>query len=300
MKDKFSDYIDFSISERTLSKTVNQDYIITHKSDFGQLYILSDGVGISEGADLASQMTALCIKEYFDQYLKENNLKECFSKAVVQANQKLIEYVVSHHYLTGLGASLLLVFIKRNTLYYTIIGDCKLYLIRNKQIEVFSNPFNEFDNSNPRILGSSSLRPGNIHSFLLYQDDLLLLGTNSVGKHFTRIELLKYATIFHFDNLKLNLLEFYRSKQGRSEISLIAIKVNNGNKKPVELVDEKEMKKKLIIAILVFALSLTLFLHTYLPIIFNNFTKIPADKYSEQIDSTYTDPDRNQNAHSID
>ncbi len=279
MKDK---YPEFLISENYLKNT-NQDYIISHNLPTGKLLIICDGFAANGGADVASQLIALAIKDYFDKNLNENNIKECFIKSVNQANKALIEYVVNHHYLTGLGASLILAFITKNQLFCQIIGDSKIFLFRNKQVELITAQNISPSQNNSSILGSVSFKAVLPKIITLYQDDVLFLATGSVNKIFTRVELLKYVSIFNFDNLKLNLLNFYRSKSSSVELSLIAIYVNNNNKKPIEAVDEKIKKKKMLIAILVLLLSIAFFLQTYLPIIYNSL--IRSDKTENVINS---------------
>lgn len=262
---------EFNFSETPKESVNNFDYIIQHKAPYGHLFVLSDGIGVNGSADLASQVTAVAIKDYFDQHHNEMNISELLRRGINYANQQLIQFVVSKKYISGIGSSIIIGLLKKDMLYYSIIGNCKLYFIRNNQIELIESNYNRNMNNDIKYLGNSTLNHIEIRNLKIYQDDLFFLCSHSLSLYMTRIELLKFTSIFQFDNLKINLLSLLRSRDIKDDVSMIAFKVNTGIKKSIPVAVDMYSKPKFIIALIVFTFSILFFLFTFLPIILQKF-----------------------------
>lgn len=263
---------EFNFSECPKDSTNNNDYIIQQKAGYGHLFILSDGIGVSGGADIASQVSAIAVKDYFELHHHEMNVSELIRRGINHANQELIQYVVSKKYLSGIGASIVIGILKKDVLYYSIIGNSKLYSVRNNQIELIESHYNRNMNKDVKYLGNSTLNQIEVRSLKVYQDDLFFFCSHSFSLYMTRIELLKFTSIFQFDNLKINLLNLLRNREIQDDVSVISFKINTGIKKVIPIVEDKYSKLKFIISLIVFSFSLLFFLITFLPILLKNYS----------------------------
>ncbi len=267
----------FIISENAPAHDFSHDYIISFPLENANLYIVSDGVGLNEEKAAAAQLTAMSIKEMISKPHK--NISEQIKRAIYHSNQALIDYVTNHKYITGIGASVIIAVETTDCLYYTIIGKSILFLIRNKQISLI-NYDTIYHNKEIKYLGNSTLKHIEIVKNKLYEDDLYIFSTQSFLKYVTRMELLKYCSIFQFDNLKINLLSLIRTHHLHDDISMIFLKVENGARMPVDLKAENQQKLHFLIAIIVFILCTVFFVNTYLPFVSHLFSN---SDHTEQI-----------------
>jgi len=270
----------FVISENAHNHDYSHDYVISFPMDNANLYIVSDSVGLNEEKATAAQLTAMSIKEVMSKPHK--NISEQIKRAIFHANQNLIEYVTNHKYVTGIGASVIIAVETENSLYYSIIGKSILFLIRNKQISMINHE-TLYHRTDIKYLGNSTLKNIEIIKTPLYEEDVYILSSQSFLKYITRMELLKYCTIFQFDNLKVNLLNLIRSNPLQDDISMVFLKVENGIRKPVDLKEDKLKKLHILIAGIVLILSTFFFMNTYWPFVSHLFTpSVSAEKMIEQ------------------
>lgn len=123
----------------------NQDAYLTDPDC--QLYVVADGMGGHPGGTVAAEMTKLAIQSFVDasdefgertwpfgydvelQY-EYNVLKNALS----MANSKVCQAAEAVENYTGMGASVAVLWIQGNRAFYTHLGDCRVYLLRNGEL----------------------------------------------------------------------------------------------------------------------------------------------------------------------
>ncbi|MCB5249928.1 MAG: hypothetical protein LHW49_02085 [Candidatus Cloacimonetes bacterium] len=249
----------FVVSESAFHHYENIDYIINCKIETVNLYIVIDQFGNIEDKGVAAQLVALTIKDKISS--SEENYQQSIEKAVFAANQALIDYVTKKKYYSGIGCSSLIAIEANNYLYYTIIGNSTVFIIRDKQIQVITHK-NIYPNTELKYLGNTTLKYVNVLKESLYNEDTIVLSSHSFLKQFTRIDLLKYVLSTQFDTLKVNLLTFLRQYKLKNDVSMIFIRVNNQIKKVETTQSEKHLPFIFVITLLFFLISLAFFMHT--------------------------------------
>ena len=113
-------------------REVQEDYFASFLLDAGELVLLADGMGGEEGGEVASSSV---VKEAI-RVLKscENEAPLCFEQALFDAQTFLKELIDKEPNLSEMGTTLILAFIKEDTITWLSIGDSPLYRIRNNII----------------------------------------------------------------------------------------------------------------------------------------------------------------------
>lgn len=115
-------------------REINQDYVyVTDKpiGPFPNLLVVADGMGGHKAGDFASKYTVKVLREELES--TELRKPEEILKSVVSiANHKLIEAAQSDIKLEGMGTTLVAATVIDNTLYFSNVGDSRLYVINDK------------------------------------------------------------------------------------------------------------------------------------------------------------------------
>jgi len=115
------------------SKQVNDNFSGNFQTPNGDLFIVCNGYGGNVGGATASRMTTESIKVFF-QHQVYYNLKEALSQSILFANSQIQSHSLQNPDLEGMSSSCVIVLIKGDDVFYSHIGDCRLYLMRNKAI----------------------------------------------------------------------------------------------------------------------------------------------------------------------
>ena len=128
LKNTFSRYT--AIGGRETNQDFISDLTITR---FGELTILCDGMGGASGGEVASKMAHDIIKlEILSS--KKQNASEAIRDALIKANNKIYERAQSIAELKGMGTTVVVLLVNKESATYGYIGDSRLYHIREKQI----------------------------------------------------------------------------------------------------------------------------------------------------------------------
>ncbi len=120
-------------------RRVNEDgcYISAFADDCGFL-IVADGMGGHRGGSTASQMAVEEIRRSLagQTFLKKSaeQIEGWMKRAVEQANQAVYERALSEDSLSGMGTTVVLSIVVKQTLYTLNVGDSRLYYIRSGNI----------------------------------------------------------------------------------------------------------------------------------------------------------------------
>ncbi|MEZ3434319.1 MAG: Stp1/IreP family PP2C-type Ser/Thr phosphatase [Lachnospiraceae bacterium] len=124
----------YAMTDVGRKREINQDYVyVTDKpvGPFPNLLVVADGMGGHKAGDFASKYTVKVLREE----LEKTTLKkpeEILRNVVAVANHKLIQASESDVKLEGMGTTLVAATVIGNTLYFSNVGDSRLYLINDK------------------------------------------------------------------------------------------------------------------------------------------------------------------------
>jgi serine/threonine protein phosphatase len=120
-------------------RSINEDrvfYTLDKIGDLENLFILCDGMGGENAGDYASLMAVKYIKESIQG--TKGELASILSKAISEANLKILNEAKADVSKFGMGTTLVLVSIMDNNLYAVNIGDSRLYILRNEKLRQVS------------------------------------------------------------------------------------------------------------------------------------------------------------------
>lgn len=124
----------YAMTDVGRKREVNQDYVyVTDKpiGPFPNLLVVADGMGGHKAGDFASKYTVKVLLEELDK-TKLDKPEEILKSVVAVANNKLIQAAQSDVKLEGMGTTLVAATVIGNTLYFSNVGDSRLYLINDK------------------------------------------------------------------------------------------------------------------------------------------------------------------------
>ena len=115
-------------------REMNQDYVyVTDKpvGPFPNLLVVADGMGGHKAGDFVSKYTVKVVHEELEK-TELDKPEEILKSIVSVANHKLIQAAQSDVKLEGMGTTLVIATVIGNTLYFSNVGDSRLYLIGDK------------------------------------------------------------------------------------------------------------------------------------------------------------------------
>ena len=115
------------------SKQVNDNFSGYFNTPNGDLFVVSNGFGGNVSGATASRMVTESIKVFF-QHQVYYNLKEALLQSLLFANSQIQNHSLQNPELEGMSASCAAVLIKGDDVFYTHVGDSRVYLMRNKAI----------------------------------------------------------------------------------------------------------------------------------------------------------------------
>lgn len=118
---------------------VENEAIIKEK---GVLLIVADGMGgLANGAEVSS-LTAVSMLQYFDHYMKSDNVAEELRNMVMYANNEVNKYL-GEEQIGKCGSTLVATLIKNHQIYWISVGDSSIFLCRDNHIERI-NPLHNY------------------------------------------------------------------------------------------------------------------------------------------------------------
>ena len=129
----------FSMTDIGRKREINQDYVFATDETIGNLpnlLVVADGMGGHRAGDFASRFTVEVLAEEV-QNSKETHPEQILGNAIQTANERLMEEAAKDSRLEGMGTTLVAATILDHVLYFSNVGDSRLYLI-NKEIRQLS------------------------------------------------------------------------------------------------------------------------------------------------------------------
>ena len=124
----------YAMTDVGRKREVNQDFVyVTDKpvGPFPNLLVVADGMGGHKAGDFASKYTVKVLHEELEKTVLKKP-EEILKEIVITANHELIKAAQSDVKLEGMGTTLVVDTVIGNTLYFSNVGDSRLYLINDK------------------------------------------------------------------------------------------------------------------------------------------------------------------------
>lgn len=119
-------------------RTSNEDYIgYFYNSQNAMIAILADGVGGSNGGDIAASMAVDYIGNQFENYKIKSisETKEWLSDVIKNINSQIIEIGLHDETLSNMATTIVVALFFGNQFMLTHLGDSRCYLLRNEKLQ---------------------------------------------------------------------------------------------------------------------------------------------------------------------
>lgn len=131
----------FAKTDKGLVRETNQDIVVFNKlSDNFSWILVCDGMGGQNSGDIASKMAADIVKKLINEnvgcILEENfNIKDFMNECLEVANKEIFEKSLEDEKYRGMGTTAVLMFIIKDNIYISYVGDSRAYIISDKKLE---------------------------------------------------------------------------------------------------------------------------------------------------------------------
>ncbi len=126
----------YTYSGRTdigLERRENQDSFGIAESDWGSIFVVSDGFGHQDGGKFASKSTVDTLINNFTK-IEPDNVEEFFKSSVDEINKYIYFKKVSKYENAMLGCTMVALLIKDNIAHIAHVGDSRAYIFRNSRL----------------------------------------------------------------------------------------------------------------------------------------------------------------------
>lgn len=126
------------------AREMNQDYYyISEMSDNPQIYLLADGMGGYAGGEIASKLSIQSAKQYilenWERTAKnEKEIIQLLKEATEYSNKVVYEEAKKSEGFEEMGTTLEICLIYENNMYISHIGDSRIYLITEDEIQAIT------------------------------------------------------------------------------------------------------------------------------------------------------------------
>lgn len=122
-----------------LVRSNNQDYYLAGEFANGVTWaVVCDGMGGAMGGNVASETAARMISDKlnsgYHEGMNDNSIKHLMISAVEAANASVYSKSKTDESLTGMGTTVVLVIINDDTMYLANVGDSRIYVISQNNI----------------------------------------------------------------------------------------------------------------------------------------------------------------------
>lgn len=124
------------ISDIGLVRETNEDSYISKPP---HLFVVADGMGGHVAGEIASQLAATTVSNYITENLGNSSLEVLLEKAINQANTSVYQLAQSKEDFSGMGTTVTAVYVDGDDLYWGHVGDSRIYLIRNREMQQITN-----------------------------------------------------------------------------------------------------------------------------------------------------------------
>ncbi len=273
-------------------RQANEDYFGTYKGEFGELFIVCDGMGGYKGGRVASTTAVEAIKKHFETVKPGADMRIELFNSLKAADKAISVKAADDIELSKMGSTAVVVLIKGSRLFFAHIGDSRIYRVRDDEIERLTRDHSlvqemvdkaiiteEQAEQHPqknvilRSLGPNGNSEPQVdpRDEVLFKDDYLILCSDGLTGHLDDREIkeivLKNSPMEACDKL----VALANERGGKDNITVQVIKVVEGKKKAASLKDKAMVKQ----AGIIFGVAVVVLLFWFFLSNFHQDIKIP-------------------------
>lgn len=110
----------------------NQDYAGSIVTSRGVAVVVCDGMGGLNGGAIASHIAVNSILSSLSSLKDNDDVKDVITEAINRANNEIIETAKQNSALEGMGTTLAMLFVSRNSAIVAHVGDSRIYQLRGR------------------------------------------------------------------------------------------------------------------------------------------------------------------------
>lgn len=229
------------------TRKLNEDYIVTLKSNNYVLIAVADGMGGHNAGEVASKTAAIALREFiFTHYNEYEDKSELLRDAMLKANNEVFEKSRNMQQLNGMGTTLTCCLMVSDKAYIGHVGDSRAYLINDDGIKkltedhsyvqqlVKNGTITELEaqthpqkNLITRAIGLEENIVIDITEVEINKDDLILLCTDGLTSYLTNEEIFEIVKK-EKENAVETLIEIANERGGSDNISVVIARKEDG------------------------------------------------------------------------
>lgn len=233
------------LTDPGLVRSVNQDAYYIDPS--GRFFIVADGMGGHAGGQEASSIATQSIQAYLEKHWDSDvDSKTLLEKALLQANQAIIQDQSRHPERSDMGTTVVVVIFRQSQPWCAHIGDSRLYRLRGAKLEQITEDHTwvsramkagDLTSDQARVhpwrhilskcLGREDLRQVDVQKFDVQPSDRLLLCSDGLTE-----ELPDHLITFHLKSIRASekaataLVNAAKDKGGRDNITVVIVTID--------------------------------------------------------------------------
>lgn len=116
-------------TDKGKKRQINEDYVLTLKSDKYCLLLVADGMGGHNAGEIASRIAAITVRDFvFEKFNDYENKEELLRDSIVKCNEKVFEESQRQNEFNGMGTTITCCLLNGGKLYTGHVGDSRAYV----------------------------------------------------------------------------------------------------------------------------------------------------------------------------
>lgn len=230
----------------------NEDSFFAKEYEGIGIYILADGMGGYQGGEEASKIaveTAFnCLKKAIDtgEMKASEDIKKKIKDTIAKVNKKILNQASKSVELKNMGTTMVAAIVNKDILYYSSVGDSRLYLLRKNnilsQLTIDDTYINKLISDGvitekeaekhpqrhvlTKAVGISKKIETEEHEIELKKGDILLLCSDGVTNMLNEHEIEDILSTPNSENIALKLINEANENGGQDNITAIVVTYN--------------------------------------------------------------------------
>ena len=118
-------------------RTKNEDFYVNSKINEGHIFVICDGIGGTNGGEIASEIAGNSIVQYLMSQ-RVMNIPKLINDSLKFAHNNILLNAEKNKSLYGMGTTIALVLMNEKKCFLAHVGDSRIYFIKEKEIELLT------------------------------------------------------------------------------------------------------------------------------------------------------------------
>ena len=168
-------------------REINQDSFGSAKNDWGELFIVADGMGGHKGGEVASKISVETLCSEFKNAPLNISPSVFLDRAIQNAHEKIVSESKDSLENKGMGTTIVALILKGNEAHIAHVGDSRFYLFRKKDIWYKTKDHSLVQN----LINQGLLKEGDAESHPEKNKITQALGVGKIEPEITNLQLYK-------------------------------------------------------------------------------------------------------------